>query len=464
MPLRKISAFILLIILLISPASVAKADLNASIADMFQRWGGRVNATNPGAYDAQTRGFIIGGSLSARVPSTQLQPISIKPPSIKAGCGGIDIFGGSFSYINADQLVNMLQAIGQNALGYAFSLGLEAVCPTCNSVIKALKDTMDKMNKFNMDSCMASKALVNTAGESIGLWNLESCKQEKGAGDPVTGWLECASGNEANVRQQVRQSALNKTTAAIADQAKGAPLGATTHQALQWTSLTADQRQQIMSVIGTWYSTGSDDRVVCKYRPSTLSLADLVHGGPVKLLKCTIGGLGDGEKCEGVQTEETTIEGFTKLVKDKMTGIMVRYRAGTALDDNEKAFVNAIPIPPVAYMLKQSLRYSEGLATALIDLTSEAAAASLAWHLIEEYLKAVETGQSNITACGVSPTDIAGQLRKIRQERQEIFGKYIAMFDAQIKTIQFMNSIDVKVAQSSTERITRAYDFATKNK
>ena len=106
MRLRKKWALPLLFSLIISIgvclASHAKADLNSSLNDMFTRWGGRVNVTTPGAYEAQTRGFLVGGSISARVPRDTLQPFAIKSPYIKAGCGGIDIFGGSFSFINAD--------------------------------------------------------------------------------------------------------------------------------------------------------------------------------------------------------------------------------------------------------------------------------------------------------------------------------------------------------------------------
>jgi conjugative transfer pilus assembly protein TraH len=33
------------------------------------------------------------------------------PPSFDAGCGGIDLFAGSFSFISAEQFQNLLRAI-----------------------------------------------------------------------------------------------------------------------------------------------------------------------------------------------------------------------------------------------------------------------------------------------------------------------------------------------------------------
>jgi conjugative transfer pilus assembly protein TraH len=450
---------LLLTVLLIDPASVTSADLNSEITEMFQRWGTRVNYTDAGAYHSQSRGFIVGGSLSARVPRDTLQPLSWKEPSIKAGCGGIDIFGGSFSFINADQFVQFLQKIGQNALGYAFSLGLEAVCPTCNSVIKNLRDQMNKLNKLNMDSCTSAKALVNGIGGGMELWNLESCKNEKGQGDPVTGWLECASGNEASVRQQIRDHTRTKSEEAAADKIKGAPRGATTAQALQWSGLTDEQKQQVMSLVGTWSTRSAEPTSACVYIPPSLTLADLVHGGDVKLLSCGSGGLGDGAYCEDVaQGGTTTIDGFTKHVKDKMIAIMNKYKATppVALTQDEQAFVNTVSIPPVAYMLRSSLSYSDTLASNLIDLTAEVAAASMAWHLIENYLKAYEEGQSSISSCGLKYSDIASQIRRIRDERQALYDKYMMGFNSQIAMMKFLENIDAKVAAHASQNIQRA--------
>lgn len=462
MQLQKTWACLLLITLIISPHSLANATLNDSVNDMFNRWGGRVNITSPGAYDAQTRGFIVGGSLSARVPQTTIHPFNLKPPSIKAGCGGIDIFGGSFSFINADQFTQFLQQIGQNALGYAFSLGLEAVCPTCNSVIKWLRQQMDMLNKFNMDSCMAAKALVNTAGEAAGAWSLEKCKQTKGGGDPVTGWLECASGNEATIRSQLRDVANTRTADAATAKTKDSPRGATTAQALQWTSLTVDQRQQVVSMLGTWHTKDDDDTGDCSFQSPTLSLADLVQGGTVTLLKCGSGGFGDGQTCEDVTTEDVEIEGFAKLVRDKMQGIVASYKNKVALTEEQIAFVNAIPVPPVAYMLKNSLVYSEELANSLIDLTSEASAASMAWQMIDYYLRVFQNGSANASACNLEYKEISNQIREIRASRQELYDKYMKGFNAQVAIIQMMASIDAKVAASASQKILNALSYGNK--
>ncbi len=134
------TAALLTIYLLIFPVSYpAAGGLSSEIDNMFNNFGFKANTTEPGAYMAQTHGMIVGGSLNVRSSSKPVELFSISPPSIKAGCGGLDMYFGGVSFVNLQQFQQMLLAIGQNAVGYAFELGIEAVCPTCNSVLKDLK-------------------------------------------------------------------------------------------------------------------------------------------------------------------------------------------------------------------------------------------------------------------------------------------------------------------------------------
>jgi len=453
MRLRKIWAFLLLITLVINPASLATASLDSSISEMFNRWGGRVNVTSPGAYEAQTRGFMVGGSLSARMPQDSMQLMSIKAPSISAGCGGIDIFGGAFSFVNADQFVQFAKKVGQNALGYAFSLGLEAVCPTCNSVIKDLRNVMNMINKGNVDSCMAAKALVNSAASGAGLASMEKCKGAKSAGgDRVTGWLECASGTEGEIRQKLRANALMNDSQAKNEGTLGNEVGSTTPTALANSGLTNDQRQLVVSIMGSW--TTAEARDDCKYTAPTLKLSDLVEGGDLKMLRKSKGGFGDGEVCEDLVVETVSTIGFAGNARATMKGILAKYKAKTPLTPEEITFVNAVPIPPVAYMIKNSLAYSEQLSNALIDLTSEIVGAMQAWQAIENYVQLFEQGKTEVgELCGVTAKDFQEQIRDVRASRQSLFEVYMRGLDAQANTMRFMASIDAKVAATASHAI-----------
>ena len=87
-----------------------------------------MNYTNPTAHLGQRRGVVTDGSLSARNRIATESLWHFVPPSYSAGCGGIDLFAGSFSFISAEQFQNLMRAIAANAAGYAFEVALGAMC------------------------------------------------------------------------------------------------------------------------------------------------------------------------------------------------------------------------------------------------------------------------------------------------------------------------------------------------
>ena len=101
-------------------ASPANADVSQSMQDWFDQIGAYGNVTGPNAYRGQTMNFYTGGSLYMRTPVRNYQLASISPPSFRAGCGGIDLFAGSFSFINKEQFVTLLRNIGNNAIKRRF--------------------------------------------------------------------------------------------------------------------------------------------------------------------------------------------------------------------------------------------------------------------------------------------------------------------------------------------------------
>jgi len=115
--LRRIVIFLLLIELSIP----AYADLQQEMDGMF---GTMTNVTAPTAHLGQRRGVITGGSLVARNGISNTNLVSFVPPSFSAGCGGIDLFAGSFSFINFNQFVQLLRNVAANASGYAFQLAV----------------------------------------------------------------------------------------------------------------------------------------------------------------------------------------------------------------------------------------------------------------------------------------------------------------------------------------------------
>lgn len=92
--------------------------------EMNRMFGDMTNVSEPGVYETQRRGVIAGGSVRNRSKIMTENPVSLTLPSVRAGCGGIDLFGGSLSFINGDQFIELLRSIASNAKGYAFQIAL----------------------------------------------------------------------------------------------------------------------------------------------------------------------------------------------------------------------------------------------------------------------------------------------------------------------------------------------------
>jgi len=127
-----------------------------------------LNTTSPTAHMGQRRGVFDGGSVVARTRIMNESLVSVVPPSFEAGCGGIDMFAGSFSFISAEQFQALLRAIAANAPGYAFKVAISSMCPTCGEVMDSLQKIVQRINEMNLHSCELAKGVVNDVAEAMG--------------------------------------------------------------------------------------------------------------------------------------------------------------------------------------------------------------------------------------------------------------------------------------------------------
>ena len=120
-----------------------------------------VSLSSGSSVEAQTRGYYFGGGASYRAPSAVLQPFQVVPPSINAGCGGIDLTFGSFSYLNPEYFVEFAKKVIAQAPGFAFDIALDIMCPQCSSIMKRLTSLSNQINAMSLNSCRAMANLSN---------------------------------------------------------------------------------------------------------------------------------------------------------------------------------------------------------------------------------------------------------------------------------------------------------------
>lgn len=152
------------------------ASIKKDMAEMFNSMGFETNHTKSGAFHSQSGGLVTGGSLSIRSPVSNLTPLNMQLPTISGGCGGIDLFSGSFSFANKEQFIQFVRNLGNNAAGVAFDLALKSLDPMIQDSIGGIRDLVNRVNGMNMSSCEAAKQLTGLAGEKLGASIASGCK------------------------------------------------------------------------------------------------------------------------------------------------------------------------------------------------------------------------------------------------------------------------------------------------
>jgi len=398
-------------------SSPAQAGLEDEMSGMFVDM---LNATPGGYYDTQRRGIITGGNLSTRNKVLHPNLVSFVPPSFKGGCGGIDLFGGSFSYINGTQITALLRSITQGAVGYAFQLAIEGMCPTCSQVMTKLQKDIAQINSIMKNSCDAAKSIVNSTG--LNAWHDKQLNEAANL-DTSKGFLpDFHDAKESKNPNQV----------ALASGASDEITGNVVHDALKdadafsWFVNGDDQLQRVlMSLTGTMIIGKKDDNSDVKYdyRQPTIQTRDFIEGGDLKIYKC------ESDECllnNSDPTETIHVTGMREKVRTMLfgtcnclggTGGIIRKlgnRDGNeAFNSNEDKFIKASS--PGILGLLHRVSSQPGSAALIGEQMIGVLATGLTNQIIDEMFQAV-THSINSTG---RPLD-SSMLKVMESRRQQI--------------------------------------------
>lgn len=145
-------------------ASGAHAGVLGDMTQMFMS-----NSTAPSTLSTSDRVGAFGGSFEMRAPTQTVNLVSFDRPRFDAGCGGIDLYGGSFSFINSQQLVQIFRAVAANAVGLAFKAAIKAISPSLDALITEFQTLLQHMNNLAKNSCQLAHLVVNGAESSLGV-------------------------------------------------------------------------------------------------------------------------------------------------------------------------------------------------------------------------------------------------------------------------------------------------------
>ena len=385
--------------------------LNDTLGDIFN---GMANVTEPGVYEMQRRGVIAGGGVSTRSKIMNSQIATFTPPSWKSGCGGIDLYLGSFSFINADQFIELLRAVAANSAGYAFQVALDNVCPQCVVAMNGLQKAMQQLNQFAGNSCQLAKGIVTEGAQQIGMQThneMSLSAMAKGLMDDWSSTYQQTRQDMQDLYQQNRPEEYStKFTGNIVWQ-----VGKSHNLASLFVSGNGDDAtlEMLMSMTGTVIVEElkqvdpNDSKVspVSTYM-NILRLRDFVNGSrgqDVEVYQCN-GGRGANE-CLSLTKHPQVVMGLKTLIEealignDQGPGIISYWSGGVRMQGSEptqqqRNIVTALPMG-MGGILRTLAIANESVAVNVARDASGALATSIALEASMQMIRAVQAAMIN---------------------------------------------------------------------
>lgn len=369
--MKKILLLITLLISL-SQAGSMQSFLDESISASLE---------NPGYYESQTRGLYSLGSGRSRFNSMgTFSPFNVEAPSFGMGCGGIDATFGGFSYLNADYLVEKLKAVSSAAPAFAFQMALGVLCEDCKTTLNWLENIANQINNLNMDTCKASKRIGEFAADKI--MTAIDGNMNSGQSNNFIQATESAKSNQESTWSEYVNT-MSYYMGGNTELAKKAIKHATLQGSLIQESIEANTL--ILDVFGKVHDNGSlftsivramiGDVVGYKSDISGNNGGENGNGNGTPKLKFIppsiqeIKNFLDGDKVDYiyVKTQENnkgmptviegkaTFSGIKNIYKIKLESILTSMKTRTTISENDRKFINSMPIPIAKYLNTQVL-------------------------------------------------------------------------------------------------------------
>jgi conjugative transfer pilus assembly protein TraH len=182
--------------------------------DWVDDWFNQSTYSRPNTYNTQKRGYVTGGRLSLRMNPSNDHLVSISLPTFKKGCGGIDLFNGSMSFLSdEDRLVGKFRNIMSEAMiAYAWDLIMNVECEMCAKSYKALTAVADRLNQLQIDDCKAGQAVYAILKDSSG----KGDSQENT--EAITDFLLTREENAVSDYASMKEMGNNRSTQAVMNQ------------------------------------------------------------------------------------------------------------------------------------------------------------------------------------------------------------------------------------------------------
>ena len=413
-------------------AGTSQADINDTLKDMF---GNMTNVTSPQDYQGQTRGVFSGGGFSTRNKIMDETLLSVSPPGISGGCGGIDMWGGSLSFINADQMVQLLRSIGSNVLTYGFNLAMTQMCKPCQQTIEELRNIASEMNGITFNSCEIASGVYGDTERPWGSAQDGITNSYASLNNIASGWGDAFKSSGKSEGKSAKET--EKT--ADPDSYNSKTIGNIVwrefvkHNMKNWYQ-GGDNKllETLMSITGTVVigdlEENKDKEKVnpTNVYPGLIGAKDVLNGRKdekLDIYKCDTydenGCLFKGSK----NTQQINLEGLTERVLDIVIGrngnIVDRLTSGSGQsledDDEIKSFMATAPSGYIAML--RNLSANPHITRSFARKTAPIVALTMVDDFISQALRGVDRALSKSESTSIN--EVKEQFSKRRQELHE---------------------------------------------
>ncbi|MTH94759.1 conjugal transfer protein TraH [Roseibium sp. RKSG952] len=353
----------------------------------------------------------------------------------KAGCGGIDLYGGAFSFANSEQYTQLLRSIGANAAGYAFQLALQTAMPDIASVIETIQRKILALNQHFGNSCQLAQGLVNDTLGAMNMKRIVEGETDATATGMVRDFFKAWSASDGKSGTEMSQENGSETYNATIGNIVWMQLKK--NSAASWFRYGDDDLlETILSMTGSIVVTdlkeaedgkGKVNNVITQ--PGGLvTLEDLLKGGTFEVYSCA----SDQKKCMSnpgarrTVTLDSLVERLQDVLvgSDSSVGLITKWSLNTSsVTDEEQAFLANMP-STFGSLTKRAAVSSPEFAIGLSDEVAKSMALQMVMNVVRDLFQVADVAMSNsdVPETKEALEELRGSRRKVYEEYQSPSG------------------------------------------
>lgn len=451
------SYFIRIAISVLISSSILEASVLKNMQKFYTAFGGSSNVTAGSAYNDQSGGYLNGGSLFVRNPVRSQRIASVTPPGFRMGCGGINIWNGGMSFINADQLKDMMKSIVGGLPSYAFMLAVETYAPQIHTIMQQLNKLAADFNRMNINSCEASAAIVGSMWPKSDLGSQATCRMLSTQSGVATDWAAGRHGCGKNPHGVLDEGMKNNPDALVGEFNLAWKVlgkinldfndnGTNINPFGSIGGLSNDDRQTLKEIMMTLSGTVIHKKNGTSFQQMTLIgkgdaesfLTALMRGGKITYYKCDA-----GNKClnptetELVLAENEALYAKIRAILEGLVSKIQADRGDQVATEAEMSLVNATTLP-VYKIINVTTAYQKGRAPISIGEYAEIIAFDVVYKYINDVFDAFHDGIHQLRALQFTDEHIQPFIEGMQNSRKTLFQHRQSVFAKMDMMLGFM--------------------------